>query len=84
MIAKQNLETKRAALTERIGKLAQDKLASLERIDAIGEEMRQLNLLVQVFDVTLADMEKDAQEHTLVVDELAAANALLAEEGLAD
>ena len=60
MIAKANLETKRKALTERASKLAFEKIACFERIDAIGRELEQIALLGKVMDVTLADMAVDS------------------------
>ena len=60
MIAKTNLETKRKALTERASKLAFEKIACFERIDAIGRELEQIALLGKVMDVTLDDMGLDS------------------------
>ena len=62
MIAKTNLETKRKALAERASKLAFEKIACFERIDAIGRELEQIALLGKVMDVTLEDIEKDDKE----------------------
>ena len=62
MIAQANLETKRKALAERASKLAYEKIACFERIDAIGREIEQIDLLGKVMDVTLADMAVDDKE----------------------
>ena len=62
MIAQANLETKRKALAERASKLAFEKIACFERIDAIGREIEQIDLLGKVMDVTLADMAVDDKE----------------------
>ena len=62
MIAQANLETKRKALAERASKLAFEKIACFERIDAIGRSLEQIDLLTKVMDVTLADMAVDDKE----------------------
>ena len=62
MIAQANLETKRKALAERASKLAFEKIACFERIDAIGRELEQIALLGKVMDVTLDDMLIDDKE----------------------
>ena len=77
MIAQANLETKRKALAERASKLAFEKIACFERIDAIGRELEQIALLGKVMDVTLEDIEKDADDVAALEDKLAVAKALL-------
>ena len=77
MIAKANLETKRKALAERASKLAFEKIACFERIDAIGRELEQIALLGKVMDVTLEDIEKDADEVAALEDKLAVAVTFL-------
>ena len=70
MIAKANLETKRKALAERASKLAFEKIACFERIDAIGRSLEQIDLLSKVMDVTLEDIEKDEAAKTLVAEQM--------------
>ena len=60
MIAQQSLATKTKALKERLGNLAIEKLSALERIDAIGEETRQIALLLTVFGPMSEELAQDA------------------------
>ena len=60
MIAQQSLETKTKALKERLGNLAIEKLSAIERIDAIGEETRQIALLLTVFGPMSEELAQDA------------------------
>jgi len=70
MIAQQSLETKTKALKERLGNLAIEKLSALERIDAIGEETRQIALLLTVFGPIEADLWRDATAEKLMSEQL--------------
>ena len=72
MIAKANLETKRKALAERASKLAFEKIACYERIDAIGRELEQIALLGKVMDVTLEDIDADVKEATELMELMSA------------
>ena len=80
MIAKANLETKRKALAERASKLAFEKIACFERIDAIGRELEQIALLGKVMDVTLDDIEKDAAEYSAAMCDLLVSHKELVDE----
>ncbi len=60
MIAQQSLETKTKALKERLGNLAIEKLSAIERIEAIGEETRQIALLLTVFGPMSEELAQDA------------------------
>ena len=60
MIAQQSLETKTKALKERLGNLAIEKLSAIERIEAIGEETRQISLLLTVFGPMSEELAQDA------------------------
>jgi len=77
MIAQANLEAKRKALAERASKLAFEKIACFERIDAIGRELEQIALLGKVMDVTLEDIEKDAADVAALEDKLSVAETFL-------
>jgi len=65
MIAQQSLETKTKALKERLGNLAIEKLSAIERIDAIGEETRQIALLLTVFGPMSEELAQDATKVAL-------------------
>ena len=70
MIAQQSLAAKTKALKERLGNLAIEKLNAIERIEAIGEETRQIALLLTVFGQIDADLWRDATAEKLMIEQM--------------
>jgi hypothetical protein len=80
MIARENMEKRRDTLVARSGILALEQIDHETRVRTIREEMRQIGVLLKVFEATLVDMKADDKETEDLRNRVAVLEARFAEQ----